>query len=300
MFDENRVLNIVDSLSDDELNTINERVEAESERQFNEFKRCYVDDKCYLCGKPFKTMSKNEPCLHWLLRRCKFRTKDFPSIYSKYGYTNIAAFLRWCANMEKPMANINDMAMDMPKGKVISNTIKWKNVEWSFDCSESDFNGHKGTAIEYPHYHFQMRIDGRQFINYNSFHLPFSNEDIFALTMSRQHPDDFHYNFGVYGMGMEAAMDLVSEEPEQAFEHMERSDNEEDAVYHMSTVLIAGEGETISGDLIANLIEESNKTGVPLSKLMHQNFAGVASVKTVVSPSESVPAIANRTEHKKR
>lgn len=202
--------------------------------------------------------------------------------------------------MEKPMVNINDMVMDMPKGKVISNTIKWKNIEWTFDCSESDFKGHAGTAADFPHYHFQMRIDGQQFINFNSFHLPFNKEDIFALTMSRQHPDKFHYDFGKYGMGMDAAMELVSEEPEEAFEYMERTDDEDEAIYHMSTLIIADEGKKISGDLIADIIEESNKTKVPLSKLIHQKFSDTASVKTVILPSDNVPEIANRTEHKKR
>ncbi|OYQ99811.1 hypothetical protein B9P90_04265 [Citrobacter freundii] len=300
MFDEKHALGVLASLTDEELNSFNDRAATESQNQFNAFEKSYENELCYLCGKSFKTISKDDPCLHWLLRRCKFKTKDLPLIYSKYGYTNIAAFLRWCANMEKPMVNINDMAMDMPEGKIISNTIKWKNIEWTFDCSESDFKGHAGTAADFPHYHFQMRIDGQQFINFNSFHLPFSKEDIFALTMSRQHPDKFHHDFGKYGMGMDAAMDLVSEEPEEAFEHMERTDDEGEAIYNMSTLLIANEGKTISGDLIADLIEESNKTGVPLSKLIHQVFSDTASVKTVVSPSDNVPEIAKRTEHKKR
>lgn len=299
MIDGQKILNEFNSLSDVERESINLKYAEESHRQFNEFKSAYVKDECYLCGKSFKTISKETPCLHWLLRRCKFKTKDFPLLYNKFGYVNIAAFLRWCANMEKPLVNINDLPLEMPKGKVLSSTIKWKNIEWTFDCSESDFRGHAGTAVEYPHYHFQMRIDGMQFINFNTFHLPFSNDDLFALTMGRNHPDKFTHNFGQFGMGMEAAMAFVEDDPEWALESMSRSDDEADSTYHISTLAIAGEGEKISGDLIADLIEESRATGVPLSKLMQERLPEKTNVRTLISPSEAVPEIAKRTEHKK-
>ncbi|EMG6375210.1 hypothetical protein V5I26_004185 [Salmonella enterica subsp. diarizonae serovar 11:k:z53] len=299
MFDEQKVLNKFNSLSEDERDSLNSRCAEETRRQFDEFQSAYVNDECYLCGKSFKTISKETPCLHWLLRRCKFKTKDFSLLYNKYGYVNIAAFLRWCANMEKPLVNINDLPSEMPKGKVLSSTIKWKNVEWTFDCSESDFRGHAGTAVEYPHYHFQMRIDGMQFINFNTYHLPFSQEDLFALTMGRNHPDKFIHNFGQFGMGMEAAMAFVEDDPELALEHMSRSDDEESSTYHISTLAIAAEGEKISGDLIAELIKESRVTGVPLSKLMQERLPENANVRTMISPSEAIPEIASRTEHKK-
>ncbi|MGQ6008352.1 hypothetical protein ACUNG2_05120 [Serratia sp. IR-2025] len=300
MFDEKKFMSDFDDLEDDEIDYINAKMEEESNRQYTLFKESYLRDECYLCGKDFKTISKENPCLHWLLRRCKFKTKDFHLIYKKYGYTNIAAFLRWCANMEKPIVNINDMTIEEKKEKIISNTIKWKNVEWTFDCSESDFKGHSGKEADFPHYHFQMRIDGFQFINFNSYHLPLHNDDIFAITMSRAHPEKFHYNFGDHGSGMNFAMELISDDPEVAFEHMTRADNEEEAVYHMSTTVMANEGETISGDLIADLIDISKKTGEPLGSLLYKNMPPSIKVQTIVSPSDQTPEIAVRTEHKKR
>lgn len=299
MLDEQKILSKFESLTEEERDSLNQKLRENGERQLEAFKESYVKDECYLCGKPFKTISKENPCLHWLLRRCKFKTKDLSLIYSKYGYMNIAAFLRWCANMEKPLVNINDLPSEMPSGKVLSSTIKWKNVEWTFDCSESDFKGHAGTAVEYPHYHFQMRIDGMQFINFNTFHLPFSKEDIFALTMGRNHPDKFTHDFGQFGMGMEAAMAFVENNPELALEHMSRSDDEAGSTYHISTLAIAGEGEKISGDLIAELIKESRATGVPVSKLMQERLSEKTNVRTMISPGEAVPQIASRTEHKK-
>lgn len=298
MIDESKILEKFASLNEKELDELNERMHARTEQEYSRFEEGYKIGVCYLCGKKFETISKEQPCLHWLLRRCKFKPKDLKLIYSKYGYSNIAAFLRWCANFEKPLVNINDITSEMKDGKVISNTIKWKNIEWTFDCSESDFRGHPNSASDFPHYHFQMRIDGRQFINFNSYHLPFSQEDIFAITMSRNHPDKFTHNFGDQGEGMDVAMQLIGDDAATAFEHMLLAEDQDEAVYHISTTVMAREGETISGDLIAKLFEESKRTGEPVSSLFHKNMPESAEVKSYISASDNTPEIKIRTEHK--
>lgn len=298
MFNESTVLNRFSSLSKNDLDEINERMRSRTECEYNRFENSYKVGECYLCGKQFETISRESPCLHWLLRRCKFKPKDLNLISSKFGYSNIAAFLRWCANIEKPLVNINDISSEIKNGKLISNTIKWKNIEWTFDCAESDFKGHPNSASNFPHYHFQMRIDGRQFINFNSYHLPFTEEDIFALTMARKHPDKFIHNFGDRGEGMEMALQIVGDDPATAFENMLKTDNEDEAMYHISTTVVAAEGETISGDLIANLIERSNETGETVSSLLHKHMSSSAKVNSYVSASDNTPEITPRTEHK--
>ncbi|QDE31422.1 hypothetical protein [Shewanella polaris] len=69
---------IFDSMSPEHIEEMNQRQEEEHIKQAYAFKVGYEQDICYLCGKSFKTISKNEPCLHWLLRQCKFKKKDFP------------------------------------------------------------------------------------------------------------------------------------------------------------------------------------------------------------------------------
>ncbi|WP_043128486.1 hypothetical protein [Photobacterium leiognathi] len=286
---------IFDSMSSEQINEINQRQEEEHIKQAHAFKVGYEQDICYLCGKPFKTISKNEPCLHWLLRQCKFKKKDFPLIYEKYGYGNIAAFLRWCANQERFHSNINDLEEEKADRKVISYTIKWKNIEWTFDCSNNDYAGHKSTSIDYPHYHFQMRIDGRQFINFNDFHVPFHDQDLFVLSLSHEQGDWFHHNFGSIGSGMEEA---ISVDPEVALEHMSSAE-EDDATYHLSTFIEAID-QPIPGELIDEIQKEAEKTGLPMSYIAKEKLAGIANVRTVITPSESIPDIASRTEHKRR
>lgn len=283
-------------MSSEEIEALNSKNDKEHERQAKAFKEAYVKDQCYLCGKSFKTISKTEPCLHWLLRRGKFKKKDFPKIYKKFGYGNIASFLRWCANQEQFLSNINDLKEKKSDRKILSYTIKWKNIEWTFDCSKNDFTGHNKTSIHYPHYHFQMRIDSNQFINFNDFHIPFNDHDLFVLKTEMEQ-DWFKHDFGGIGSGMQEAMDVG---PEQALEYMTNSENKGEATYHLSTVFDTRDNP-ISGELIYEIMQESKRTGKPIAYLLKKRLKGTnATMKTTLSPTDSIPDIASRTEHKRR
>lgn len=249
---------------------------------------------CYLCDSPFDQMRANEPCTHWLLRRCKFKKADFSKISARYGYYNIASFLRWCANAEALLRNINDLDEERSARKVISYTIKWKNIDWTFDCTANDLNGHGQGAAAVPHYHFQMRIDGRQFINFNDFHVPFHDQDLFGLSLRNK--SWFKQGFGAAGSGMQ---DAVSVELEAVLEHTQPTDNEEEAQYHFSTIIEA-DGAPLSGDELASIIEEAKSTNKSFAYVARKRLKGKANIQTVVSPSDAVPDIAARTEHKPR
>ncbi|EOI6454633.1 hypothetical protein ACMU59_001308 [Yersinia enterocolitica] len=293
----NRLEAFYASLSPEQIQELNEKMFNENERQAEKFKEYYQRGECYLCKKSFKTISRENPCLHWLLRQCKFKPKDLPLIYNKFSYTNIAAFLRWAANQERLVSNINDLSSERADRKVISNTIKWKNIEWTFDCANSDFSGHKNTSIDFPHYHFQMRIDGKQFINFNTFHLPFSDVDIDMISLSQENNEMFHYGFGYMGVGMEDAMSL---DPDTALEFMSPAADEE-ATYHLSTIVQASDkSRPISGDLINEAIKEAQLTNKSISLVLKEKLAAHATITTIIAPSESIPDIAARTEHKSR
>tara|TARA_B100000929_G_scaffold270383_1_gene240521 strand:+ start:369 stop:1262 length:894 start_codon:yes stop_codon:yes gene_type:complete len=287
---------IFEGMSPEEIEEMNRLNDEEHQRQAEAFRAGYKKGICYLCDKPFKTISKSNPCLHWLLRQCKFKKKDFPKIYEKYGYGNIAAYIRWCANQDRFLSNINDLKNEKSDRKVLSYTVKWKNVEWTFDCSKNDFQGHQGTSIDYPHYHFQMRIDGRQFINFNDFHVPFTDHDLFILKNSLEQGDWFKQNFGAIGSGMQ---DAVSAELEDILEHTSRSDNEDEATYHFSTMIEARD-TPISGEEIYEIQKEAERTGKSFAFVAQKRLKERAKVQTVISPADSIPDIAARTEHKRR
>lgn len=290
-----RYKDIFKNIPAEEVEEMNRSNDEEHQKQATAFKAGYKKEICYLCNKPFKTLSKNEPCLHWLLRQCKFKKKDFPQIYKKYGYGNIAAFIRWCANQERLLSNINDLEEEKLDKKVLSYTVKWKNIEWTFDCSKNDFSGHKGTASDYPHYHFQMRIDGRPFINFSDFHAPFNEYDIFVLKNSMAQADWFRQDFGSIGSGMQ---DAISVESSLALEHMSSAE-EDDATYHLSTTIEAID-KPISGELLDEIRIESEKTGKSFTQVAKERLKGIALVNTVISPADSIPDIAVRTERKRR
>lgn len=282
---------IFKSRSPDEIHEMNQKSHEEHIRHATAFKEGYSKDKCYLCGKPFKTISQKKPCIHWLLKRCKFKKKkDFPKIYSKYGYHNIAAFLRWTANQERHLSSINDLNDEKPEKKLFNYTIRWKNIEWTFDCSNGDFKGHKGTKHNYSHYHFQMKVSGFRFIAFNDFHIPFSDEDVFIMNLKQNEAEWFNHDFGAIGSGMEEA---VSFNFEDILEHTESTDDENKATYHFSTMIDCRENP-ITGDELIEMQKESKKTGKSLSLIAQKKLKDRANVKTIISPAETIPDISIR------
>lgn len=284
-----------DSLTDQQRVEWQEKNDAEHRAQHIFFRQGYRLGKCYLCGKDFETVSRDSPCLHWLLRRGKFKPKDIKLVAERWGYHQISAYLRWCANEEKLISNINDIKEEAPLGKFISATIRWKNIEWTFDCSANDLAGHGGVHSNFPHYHFQMRIDGRQFINFNDYHLPFSNEDLFFFKLDGS--AGIKMDFGVHGAGMQ---DAVSFDPEDIVNFTSVTSSEEDSAFHMSTSMISL-GEPMRGEDIYELIQESRKSGRSFAALAREKYqGGDVAINTVISPSDGVPVITPRTERERR
>lgn len=287
---------LVESMTDEDLTRQQEEDIQRSEAEHAQFVEGYEKGVCYLCGKPFKTISHDNPCVHWLLRQCKFKKKDLSLIYSRFSYTQLAAFTRWVANQERFQGNINDLLEDKSERKIFEFTIKWKNIEWTFDCSKNDYEGHGGTRSNFPHYHLQMRIDGKPFIDFGDFHLPLSEQDLFHIDLTLAIPDKFHHSFGVGGAGMQSAAEI---DPEDIIHNTVVTDDENKATYRMQTMMHAN-GHTIDGQVLQAMVEESRKTGEPLASLARKYLPNSVSIKTVISPAETVPEIARRTERTRR
>jgi hypothetical protein len=293
-YDPEQLQNFFENLSPEQIEEGNRKDHEEHVKQLSAFQAAYAEGRCYLCDSSFDDKRNEEPCLHWLLGRAKAKKKQFPKVFEKFDYHNVAAFLRWCANEEKFLKNINDLAEEKSERKVISYTIKWKNIEWTFDCSENDLSGHAGSHMDYPHFHFQMRIDGRQFINFNEFHFAFSDRDLFNLSL-RGKPW-FHQSFGSSGSGMQ---DAVSVDLQHVLEHTQPSTNEEDAQYHLSTFIEAGD-KPLAGEEIYEIVQEAKRTNKTFAFVAQQRLKGRMQIQTIVSPAEDIPDIAVRTEHKPR
>lgn len=277
------------TLPEEEIQRVNELERKKAEEDYRQFKEAFNNGICSLCGSPLKTISREKPCLHWLLRLCKFKKKDFTSLYPTIGYFQMNAYLRWVANQDVFMKNINDLVEEKNSSKIIETTIKYKHIEWSFSCSQGDYEGHEGSQVNFPHYHFQMRINGQQFINYSDFHIPLSESDIFGLLMINKHYAIESYGSG--GVGMQSGISL---RPEDIVKHSRVCNDEEKAVYHISTMAEFKKG--ISGEELNELFETSKQTGKTITSLLDERGANITSI---ISPHESVPEIAKRTERKR-
>ena len=246
-------------------NAVNHNNAQDEFRRFNE---CFEAGVCYLCEKLLASFSKKAPCPHWLLKPKGFKKNDLPEIAEKYGFFQIQSFLRWVANQEAFARNINDLKEEGTGNKLFEVTIKWRNIEWAFACTESDYQGHATSQhSKHQHYHFQMRLDNRPFINYSDFHIPFSEMDVINIEAMRAHPDGMKQRFS-FGEGMndilngEIAANIVGTTVPAT--------DEADGMFNLQSMAMAEEGKMISGDDIYELIQEAKAKGVTVASLLHK------------------------------
>ncbi|MDO8729229.1 MAG: hypothetical protein Q7K26_05105 [bacterium] len=77
-------INTVANATEAERNARNELDYAKYESEYQAFSAAYEREECYLCGLPFKIIRSDRPCVHWLLRRGKFKKNDIPKIYETF------------------------------------------------------------------------------------------------------------------------------------------------------------------------------------------------------------------------
>lgn len=276
----------------EELHKRNDEELAKIARGFGEFKNALSQGQCSFCGYPVSHFSEKKPCFHWLLKPNGFKTRHFPLLYRQKSYHQINPYLRWVANSESPVKNINDLAGKRSPSKIIEETIRYKNLEWSFSCTERCMRGdtHRDKNAEpFAHYHFQMRVDGNVIIRYGQFHIPFHEYDHFCFAVARGEFDRLKGGH-IEGAGMQALYEQFS--PEELLDVMVAATNEDDAQFRTQTLVTADEGTTISGDDLADILEEHKRTKVPIAKLIRRLENVTAESYITLGPG--VPEIAAR------
>lgn len=265
------------------------------QNEFERFKADYTKGLCYLCHKPLKSFSKESPCIHWLLKPNGFKKKNFIAITEKYGYFQIQSLLRWYANVECFGQNINSLKDEGSGNKLFEVTIKYLNLEWSFSCAPSDYLGHESSkSSNFPHYHFQMRIDKRPFIGFNDFHIAFSDMDVINIEAIKAKPDHVRQRYS-FGEGMEELL-----ENEEILEKVVTSTSslgeELEAPFKLDSFVFAEKGKTINGDDLYEIIQEAKSKGVSIASLLHK--LPNAQTQVLVSPGPGVVEQAPRTVRK--
>ena len=284
------------SLSQSDLTKGNQIQRQQVEREYKEFLEQFKIGSCYLCNKPLKSFSKKSPCAHWLLKPKGFKKNDLPAIAKLYGFSQLQSFLRWVANQDGFARNINDLPEEGSGSKLFEVTIKYKNLDWAFSCAESDYLGHATSQhAKYPHYHLQMRVDKRSFINYNDFHVPFSEMDIIEIEAKRLLPNKIKQQHS-FGEGMR---DILNDE---TVEHIVRNSIptkvRDKADFEIDTIVIAQEGETINGDDLNKIIQEAKKNNVTIASLIHK--LPNSNTQVIVTAGSSIVEQTPRSGRKQR
>ncbi|RQW82348.1 MAG: hypothetical protein EHM79_18520 [Geobacter sp.] len=187
------------------------------------------------------------------------------------------------------MKNINDLIDEHPNDYIIGFTAKYKHIQWSFSCSKTDYEGHKTTSYaDFPHYHMQMQLDGQSFIRYSDFHIPFHGDDIFDIELYTKHKDTIRHDYG-HGSGMQALFESTKG-LECILDTSHPVENEENAAFKINTLVMAKEGETIDGNLIADAIKEAKNKNKTVSSILRDKLKNTnASISIDISPGDGVP-----------
>ncbi len=288
------IRNYLNTLAPEQIDARNRKQEAENKKMFLEFSNAHSKGCCFLCGMKLDYFNLSENCFHWFLKPAEIKKKNFNKYLSEdIGFFKLDSYFRWLATIEKPFKNINDLKSETTESKIIETTIKYKNLEWSLTFGKSDLEGHKGSGnANFPHFHLQMLVDELPFIRFNDFHIPFSKDDLISVEMLKEEKVLFR-NSQAPGMS-----DILenSELLEKIDEHCTVAENEEDASLNFGTMIQMPEGKTMSGDEIAEIIEESKRTKKPVRHLMKEYFPD-AIIQSTVTPADSVP---EKKKRKKR
>ena len=267
--------------------------DEENAKVYSEFIAALKLNKCFMCGMGLNEFDENEFCFHWFLHPQGIRKRHFDNYLNnnELRFFNLDSYLRWLANTEKPFRNINDLTEEIASNQLFQYTIKYKNIEWSISVGHTDIAGHKNKKIgSAPHYHLQMKVNGLIFIRFNDYHIRFSDEDLFMLELIRQSEGDVgigHFKGqGISVLETHANLKILDEK-------MKLVDNESSATFLTQTFIQAPEGESISGELIAELLEESKKTKIPFRHLFKRHRPDYK-ITTIVNPGEGVPEMKKR------
>lgn len=286
-------------------NNLGEDYIAEKNRQQDEEnKRVHVDfinnlkkGKCFLCGMNMNSFKDSVHCFHWFTYPKGIRKKHFePYLKKTIGFFQLDSYFRWLANSEVFLTNINDLRDETSSTSYLESTFRYKNIEWSFSVGNTDLEGHAGAKVgAEPHFHIQMKVDNQIFLRFNDFHIPFSDQDLFMIELRKQIGNELLINQGSLNAGMSV---LENEEfLEELDKEIIRADDSKTAPFNRQTIVIAPEGQTISGEIIQQAYDESIRTKEPISKII-QRLVKDAQVITHISPGDSVPEMTKRSGKK--
>lgn len=278
----------------------NKKQEEEAKEIYKKFITNFNRGKCYFCCHSLNSFVKNDPCFHWLLLPDGIVKKDLINYLSSgISFYRLESYLRWVANVDFFIGNINDLEQDKPNNDFIIETIKYKNIEWTLHIGLTDLEGHERSAIaNKPHYHIQILKNDKSYVKFNDVHIPLSDHDLFTFECSKQAGDIFKISHA-YGEGISLLEEAARDGWLDKFDEISKNiDDPSKATIHRSTMISTLPGKKISSDLLADAIEESQKTKEPIGRILSR-LDSELQIETILEPSENIPEMKKRSQRKK-
>lgn len=294
---------VLEEMTPEEFEFLNNQDTNQAKLDHDRFVNMLVQGKCSLCGQLLSNTELNKPCEHWLLlpmgiKKQKHLMKLLFTNKGEHnqGYFRIVGYLRWLANTEGFLKNINDLKSEVAERKLVETTIKYKDIEWSFSIDPSDYQGHlSGNNSNYPHYHLQIKKNGYVVVKFNDFHIPIKEEDLHIFQAMIDIP-----NFKINYPGGESIQNMFDMYPSsEILDHVKVSDNVQNATFNTSTMIFANNGKSFSGDEILDLINESKLTKTPIAVIAKKNLKN-ASILSAIEPGQIIPEMSKRSKTSNR
>lgn len=271
----------------------NEEIER-AKKEYKEFRAAFDKECCYLCGMKLDYFDSSEECFHWFLMPSGIRKRDFENyLKNPPGLFQLESYLRWVANLESLFKNINDLASEDHNAKEIERTIKYKNIEWTFNAGKTDIEGHKDSKnASFPHFHIQIFVDNRPFIRFNDLHIPLSKHDLFMMDTLKN--TDLAEHFNLFGEGIS----VLENEDNLLWidDQLESSTNPEDATFHTRSLFMLPDNMEISGEELGKIFEEARELKIPVRKYLPSKIPEVK----IVSEIAPGPGVIDKKTRNKR
>jgi len=288
------IRDFLDSLPQEMIEKGNLEQIANADKEHKEFLSAFNNGFCYLCGMKLSYLNISEKCFHWFLLPDGIKKKYFDEYLTEpIGFFQIESYLRWVANTETYIKNINDLKNENPNGKLIETTIKYKHIDWSLNFGRTDLNGHETSKYAtFPHFHLQILNNNLPFIGFDDYHIPFSKHDLFIIeAIKNEDIVEHHYLFGE-GIGLiENEVDL-----KWIDQRMIPCESEEEATFHTRSFIQIPENIVITIDEIEEMRKESKDKGISFRKYIKEKIPNIK----IISETFPGQGVVNKKKRKKR
>jgi len=267
----------------------------------NKFVRLHKRGKCALCNHSESSVIDSQPCLHWLLLPDGIRKSQLVRyLNGEVSLQRLESYLRWIANTENFISNVNDLNMDKQNDAIINITIRYKDLEWSLYMSQSDYDGHddKHSGAS-PHYHVQILRCNLPYLDFSQSHVKLSDEDLFNMELEKQNAGLFRIDHTTYGEGFSELERFDDSTVQHLDAILKTTDNPSEATINRTTIIQSSIDNPITDEMIREAISTNKETHEPIGRILERMAGPGTQTKTILSLPDERLQIKTRKKRKK-